>query len=133
MVSMDVDFSATCSALIEHNQRFNEAAKIAPHSYLLGDAGVLLFQFKSSRSLRVAHAFLALVQSNLYNATQEFLRGSPGTLLAALHMFEMTNGRAGRTFFNAALTSCGRRCVLLQMRAKCGCGRKICMDVSANI
>ena len=91
MVSMDVDFSATCRDLIAHSQRFNVASKIAPHSYLLGDTGVLLFQFKSSRSPKVADALFALVQSNLHNPTQEFLWGSPGTLLAALHMFEMTN------------------------------------------
>ena len=92
MASIEVDFAATGNALIAHNQRFNFASGIAPHSYLLGDTGVLLFQFKRSRSPTVADALFALVQGNLHNPTQEFLWGSPGTLLAALHMFEMTHG-----------------------------------------
>jgi Lanthionine synthetase C-like protein len=91
MATIDVDFSASSNALIEHNHRFNVVSGIAPHSYLLGDTGVLLLQFKSTHSSVVADTLFALVESNLHNPTQEFLWGSPGTLLAALHMFEMTS------------------------------------------
>jgi Lanthionine synthetase C-like protein len=99
MASIDVDFAAAVDALIEHNQRFNLVSDIAPHSYLLGDTGVLLFQFKHTRSPMVANALFALVQNNSHNPTQEFLWGSPGTLLAALHMFEMTHDARWRDVF----------------------------------
>ena len=99
MASINIDFSATVNALVEHNQRFNTASEIAPHSYLLGDTGVLLFQFKHTRSPSVANALFALVESNLHNPTQEFLWGSPGTLLAALHLSEATGDARWRDVF----------------------------------
>lgn len=99
MVSSSFDFSDAIDALAEHNQRFNLASKIEPHSYLLGDSGVLLFQFKHTRSPAIADALFALVESNLYNPTQEFLWGSPGTLLVAVHMCEATSDERWRALF----------------------------------
>lgn len=99
MASINIDFSATVDALAEHNQRFNLTSEVARHSYLLGDTGVLLFQFKHTQSPSVSDALFALVESNLHNPTQEFLWGSPGTLLAALHMSEATGDARWRDVF----------------------------------
>ena len=42
----EVEFGATVVGLLEHNRRFNAASHIDEHSYVLGDPGVLLLQFK---------------------------------------------------------------------------------------
>lgn len=86
----EIDFGPTVAGLLAHNQRFNAASGIAKHSYSLGDTGVLLLQFKHGRSQAAAQALFELVEANLHNPTQEFLWGSPGTLVAALHMLEAT-------------------------------------------
>ncbi|TAG28408.1 MAG: hypothetical protein EAZ37_01680, partial [Burkholderiales bacterium] len=99
ITSVDFDFSATRETLIAHNQRCNATSNSAAHSYLLGDTGVLVYLFKHTRSRRVADALFALVESNLDNPTQEFLWGSPGTSLAAIHLFEATGEQRWRDVF----------------------------------
>ena len=84
------DFGPTVAGLLEHNRRFNAASEIDKHSYLLGDSGVLLLQFKHSGSKPTARVLFELVKDNLHNPTHEALWGSPGTLVAALHMLEAT-------------------------------------------
>ena len=59
-------------------------------SFFLGDAGILLLQWKLKREPALADALCASVQSNLRNPAREALWGSPGTLVAALHMLEAT-------------------------------------------
>ena len=89
-VSLDIDFRACIASLVEHNRRFNLAAGIDAHSYLLGDAGVLLLAWQATRSPEVAGSLFDLVEANLLNPTCDFLWGSPGTMVAALHMWEAT-------------------------------------------
>ena len=88
MADLAIDFSATIAGLLEHSHRFNEAADIAASSYLLGDAGLLLLQWKRLRDLAAADALFALAEGNLHNPTLEALWGSPGTLIAVLHMLD---------------------------------------------
>lgn len=86
--TFDADFAPTVAGLLEHNRRFNQAAEIDAHSYVLGDPGVLLLQFRFTRSPLVAQTLFELIESNLENPTREFLWGSPGSLVAALHMLD---------------------------------------------
>ena len=88
MVDLGIDFSATIAGLLEPNRRFNEAAGIAASSYLLGDAGLLLLQWKRLRDPAAADALFALAEGNLHNPALEALWGSPGTLIAVLHMLD---------------------------------------------
>ena len=88
MADLGIDFDATIAGLLEHNHRFNEAAGIAASSYLLGDSGLLLLQWKRLRDPAMADALFALAEGNLHNPTLEALWGSPGTLIAVLHMLD---------------------------------------------
>lgn len=88
MADLGIDFSGTIAGLLEHNHRFNEAAGIAASSYLLGDPGLLLLQWKRLRDPAAADALFALAEGNLHNPTLEALWGSPGTLIAVLHMLD---------------------------------------------
>ncbi len=83
-----IDFDATIAGLLEHNRRFNAAAEIASPSYFLGDAGVLLLQWKRLHDRAAADALFALAEANLHNPTLEPLWGSSGTLIAVLHMLD---------------------------------------------
>jgi hypothetical protein len=57
-------------------------------SFFLGDAGILLLQWKLRREAALADALYAIIESNLRNPAREALWGSPGTLVAALHMLD---------------------------------------------
>ena len=100
--AFEIDFSACIDGLLEHNRRFNEAAGIARTSYFLGDSGVLLLQWFVNRSPASADALLALVGANMRNPTLEALWGSPGTMVAALHMLETTGEARWLELFRTA-------------------------------
>ena len=89
-VSVELDFTACIDGLIEHNRRFNLASGIESPSYLFGDAGVLLLQWRATHSVAVAQSLFDTVQANLRNPSLEPLWGSSGTMVAALHMLEAT-------------------------------------------
>lgn len=90
LAEVAIDFGATIAGLLDHNRRFNNAAGVDNASYFLGDAGVLLLQWRHLRDPATADALFALVEANLQNPTLEALWGSPGTLVAALHMLDWT-------------------------------------------
>ncbi len=91
------DFTATIADLLIPNRRFNDAAGIAAFSYLLGDAGVLLLQWMQLRDPAAADALFMLAEGNLHNPTLESLWGSPGTMVAMIHMLESLPDPADRT------------------------------------
>jgi hypothetical protein len=91
-----IDFDATIAGLLEHGRRFNSAAEIASPSYFLGDAGVLLLQWKRLRDPAAADALCTLAEANLQNPTLEPLWGSSGTLIAVLHMLDDLSDPAQR-------------------------------------
>ena len=90
-----LDLTGAVATLAEHSRRFIDASGMERASYFLGDAGVLLLQWKNHPSPDTADALFALVQGNLHNKAREALWGSPGTLVAALHMVEATQEGAG--------------------------------------
>ena len=86
----DFDFGATIATLVEDNR-----ALIAdwddPHgSYLLGDVGLLLLQWQATRDAGIADALFARVEANLRHKALEALWGSPGSLIASIHMAEVS-------------------------------------------
>lgn len=89
-VSVELDFNACIDGSIEHSQRFKVASSIESHSYLSGDAGVLLLQWRATCSTVVAQSLFDTVQAKLRNPSLEPLWGSSGTMVAALHMLEAT-------------------------------------------
>lgn len=68
-------------------------------SFFLCDAGILLLQWKLKREAALADALYASVESNLHNPALEALWGSPGTLVAALHMLDATGDERWQALF----------------------------------
>ena len=85
-----IDFRAYLPDLFARNRETPEVAKNGTASYLMGDSGLLLLQWKLTRDPQVADRLFETVASNLRHPTQEALWGSPGSLLAAIHMAEQT-------------------------------------------
>ncbi|HKW82511.1 MAG TPA: LanC-like protein [Burkholderiaceae bacterium] len=72
-------------------------------SFFLCDAGILLLQWKLTRQPALADALYASIESNLHNPTREALWGSPGTLVAALHMLDATGESRWRELFRRGI------------------------------
>ncbi len=65
----------------------------SPHgtaSFLLGETGLRLLEWKLTRDEAAARRVAELVEGNLHNPVREALWGSPGTVLAAIAMAEQT-------------------------------------------
>ena len=64
----------------------------APHtySYLMGDVGIQLVQWRISPSDTLADQIFQDVEANMTNPAREIIWGAPGTMLAALFMLEST-------------------------------------------
>ena len=102
LATVDIDFGPCTDGLLAHQRRYSAAAEMPAPSYPLGDSGVLLLQWAHARSAAVADELFALVTANLRNPTQEFLWGSPGTMLAALHVLEATGEARWLALFREA-------------------------------
>ena len=87
---VEIDLAPIVAGLHEHSQRWIATNESEQASYFLGHSGVLLLQWKWQHSDATADALFALVEGNLHNKALEALWGSPGTLIAALHMLEAT-------------------------------------------
>lgn len=83
-------FDATIPALVERNRVEAELTPPDTASFLMGDTGLLLLQWQAGRAPAVADRLFEAVQGNLHHPAREMLWGSPGTLLAAVHMAEAT-------------------------------------------
>lgn len=66
-----------------------DTGKVVP-SYFLGEAGILLVDFRLTGSRDAADRLAAVVRSNVANPTNEALWGAPGTMIGALHMLGWT-------------------------------------------
>ena len=62
----------------------------APHtySYLMGDVGIQLVQWRISPSDVLADQIFQAVEANMTNPARELMWGAPGTMLAALFLLE---------------------------------------------
>lgn len=85
-----IDFSNFVAGLVERNRRTMPDAPHGHASFLLADAGLLLLQWTSTHDDGVAQRLHDTVAGNLSNPVREALWGSPGTVLAAIHMAEAT-------------------------------------------
>jgi Lanthionine synthetase C-like protein len=85
------DFSATVATLGERNRALIEGWDDARGSYLFGDTGLLLLQWQFTRDAAVADALFARIEANLHHKSLEALWGSPGSLVATLHMAQATH------------------------------------------
>jgi Lanthionine synthetase C-like protein len=74
-------------------------------SYLMGDTGILLLDYRMNASSATADRLAALIGANLDNPTRELMWGSPGTMLAALFL----HGRTGDERFAELFRTAARR------------------------
>ena len=98
---VDLDLKPIVAGLHGHSQHWITANQSERPSYFLGHSGVLLLQWSQSRSAAIADELFALVEGNLDNKAREALWGSPGTLVAALHMLEANDGTLEVTRWHA--------------------------------
>ena len=84
-VSRAAQIEAVVPTLVARNRAVGET-QYGAASYLMGDSGLLLLDWQTSRSTALEDKLFEAVRSNLRHRTREMLWGSPGTLVVALHM-----------------------------------------------
>lgn len=89
----DPRWNAAVPGLVDRNRAMGATTEGQTASFLMGDSGLLLQQWKTTGSADVADRLFEVVQQNLHHPAREMLWGSPGTMLAALHMAEATSDR----------------------------------------
>ena len=93
------DAVSAADGLLERCHADVEPDAMQRPSFFLCDAGILLLQWKLKREAALADALYASVESNLRNPAREALWGSPGTLVAALHMLDATGDERWQVLF----------------------------------
>lgn len=97
------DFAGFVATLVERNRNGLGDAVHGTASFLLGDAGLWLLEWQFSHDAAVADRLHEAVRGNLRNPVREALWGSPGTVLAAIHMAESTGDERWRTLVRDAV------------------------------
>lgn len=98
-----LDLTPVAASLHAHSLHWMAANRSEPASYFLGQTGVLLVQWMQQPAQATADALYALVEGNLRNQALEALWGSPGTLLAALHLLETTHETRWQVLFRRGI------------------------------
>ncbi len=68
---------------------------VATGAYMMGDTPIRMLMFSDEPSPAHAAQIEQLIEDNLGNPARELMWGSPGTMLAALFMHELTHERTG--------------------------------------
>ncbi|GAC1607878.1 MAG: hypothetical protein NVS3B2_17040 [Ramlibacter sp.] len=81
-----VRFDPVIPTLVARNRAVGETQLGGTASFLMGDSGLLLLQWQTQRDAVTADRLYEAVLGNLHHPARESLWGSPGTMLASLHM-----------------------------------------------
>lgn len=84
------DFSSTLAGLASQNRADLNLSESQSYSYLMGDVGIQLVQWRADPTEELTEAIFHAVERNTENPAREFMWGAPGTMLAALFMYEFT-------------------------------------------
>lgn len=84
------EYTTTLAGLAARNRVDLNLSDPNSISYLMGDVGIELVQWRIDPSAQLADAIYRAVEGNLENPAREFMWGAPGTMLAALFMHECT-------------------------------------------
>ena len=68
-------------------------------SYLMGDTPVLLIQYEADPTPDLTEQLFELIARNIEHPARELMWGSPGTMLAALHLYERSHDARWRELF----------------------------------
>ncbi len=97
-VALQIDVQADIQAAEALYQADPDTGQVVP-SYYLGEAGILLVQWRLTGSRQAADRLYATVQSNIENPTNEALWAAPGTMLAAWHLWQASGEARWRDLF----------------------------------
>jgi len=95
-------FVPTLAALEARNLAEIESSHQGVESYLVGRSGVLLTHYRVRPSPQVADRLAQSIAANMGNPTRELLWGAPGTMHAALAMYEWTGEARFAELFRAS-------------------------------
>lgn len=84
------DYSEALVSMAARNRADLQLSESQSRSYLMGDVGIELAHWSVCSSEDIAERIYRAVAANIDNPAREFMWGSPGTMLAALFMFEFT-------------------------------------------
>ena len=93
------DYSNSLAGLAQQNRADLNLAPPDSSSYLMGDVGILLVQWRCRPTEILADRIFRAVELNIRNPTREFMWGAPGTMLAALFMYQFTRDQRWRELY----------------------------------
>ena len=102
---VELDAAVAVDGLLERCHAEVQPEAMQRPSFFMCDAGILLLQWKLRREAALADALYATIESNLHNPAREALWGSPGTLVAALHMLEATGESRWQELFRRGVAT----------------------------
>ncbi|AIY41578.1 hypothetical protein LT85_2420 [Collimonas arenae] len=90
-VAPTLSYNTEIQALLSRNREWlSPENKLDFNSYMMGDTGILLLAYWLDPNEEIAVQLANAIQSNLDNPSRELMWGAPGTLLAALFLYEKT-------------------------------------------
>jgi len=102
------DFATARANLLQRNRLLIHRFSANSASLLMGDAGILLVDWKASGSEEVAAELARAVSQNHEHPALELMWGSPGTMIAALTMREWTSDDAWSDLFRTSAAALRR-------------------------
>jgi len=85
-----LDLTTNLNQLADQNRLEMNLSQQESSSFWMGDVGILLTAHKLSPSEQIADELARLIAANIRNPTREIMWGAPGTMLAALFLWERT-------------------------------------------
>lgn len=102
-VQLQRNYLVRLDALLQRNRHWlGDTADAEQGSYLLGETPLRLLQFGMQGASSVADRLATLIRSNQEHPARELMWGSPGTLLAALHLHQRTGQARWADLFRTA-------------------------------
>lgn len=102
-VERRIDFAPFVKGIVDRNRLALDAPQHGMASYMLGDSGTQWLQWRFEPSAAHAQALYDTVQGNLHNPVREALWGSPGSVLAAIHVAEATGESHWKSLVHEAM------------------------------
>jgi hypothetical protein len=93
------DYQPFIAGLLADNRRDFQALIPDLPSYLVGDVGILLVGRRLTGDTGFDEQLASRIADNIGHPSNELMAGTPGTMLAALFLFELTNETVWRELF----------------------------------
>jgi len=97
--AVKLDFTTNFNQLADQNRQEMDLSQQESNSFLMGDVGILLTAQQLSPSEQIVDELARLIAANIPNPTKELMWGAPGTMLAALFLWEQTSDSRWKQLF----------------------------------